>query len=370
MPDTKSTELTNEQIDKELAEIDKELEKYGKLPDKNNFRTAGLNGEQYNAELENINNILIESSKKKVVTIPKSTLEPEPMNKPFTVVDQTPETEEPFSARKIAICGFAQTSYMLAPWGNSEWEIWGLNALHKQIKWTNNITRWFQIHPKESVFGEGKGGGKDHVEFLKQLKIPVYMTQHYDEIPMSVAYPLKEICEWFSIGREKERQPYLSNTISEILALLIYEIVLQGREVDEVGVWGVDMAHATEYSYQRSSCEFYLGIIEGLRQVKEIFKRCGFVMGIEENGIFKKFQLPYPDKWILPKESTLLQTPYIYGYEELEESADYNRMVARKNQLIQSRNLNLQKEQEAHDAQMQFLGAIQENENEIKNRGY
>lgn len=316
-----STQLTNEQIDKELAEIDK------KLP---------------------------------------------PERKPFTVVDQTPQPapEKPFSARKIAIVGFAQTSYMLAPWGNPEWEIWGLNSLHKQIKWTNNITRWFQIHPKESVFGEGKGGGADHVAFLKALKIPVYMTQHYDEIPMSVAYPLKEICEWFSIGREKERHPYLSNSISEMMALLLYEIVVGGREVDEVGVWGVDMAHATEYGYQKSSCEFYLGIFEGLRQVKEIFKRCGFVTGIQENGIFKKFHLPFPDKWILPKESTLLQNQFIYGYEEQEESADYVRMMARKNQLIQQRNSNLQKESEAHDAQMQFLGAIQENENEIKNRGY
>jgi len=336
MPDTKSTEntitiegpakvsiekVTNEQIDKELAEIDSKL----------------------------------------------STIEA-----PFTVVDQTPQPapEKPFSARKIALVGFAQTSYMLAPWGNPEWEIWSLNGLHKQIKWTNNITRWFQIHPKESVFGEGKGGGADHVAFLKSLKIPVYMTQHYDEIPTSVAYPLKEICEWFSIGREKERHPYLSNSISEMLALLLYEIIVGGREVDEIGVWGVDMAHATEWGYQRSSCEFYLGIFEGLRQVKELYKRCGLVTGIHENGIFKKLHLPFPGKWVLPKESTLLQNQYIYGFEELEESADYNRMVARKRQLEQMKNANIQQEQMSHDASQQYLGALQENEFEMKNRGY
>ena len=276
----------------------------------------------------------------------------------------------PFSARKVAIIGFAETSWRLAPWDDPTWEIWGLNGLHKIIKWTDHITRWFQIHPKESVFGEGKGGGADHVKFLQGLKIPIYMTQHYDEIPMSIAYPLKEICEWFSIGREKEKHPNLSNTISEMLALLAYEIVVCGREVDEMGVWGVDMSHSSEYSYQKSSCEFYLGIFEGYRQIMEIFKRCGFVTGLMKDGQFSPVKLPFPTKWHLPKESLLLQNQFVYGYEELEESADYIRMVARKNTLMQQRNANLGKEQEAHDAQMQFLGAMQENENEIKNRGY
>ncbi|MFA5305898.1 MAG: hypothetical protein WC365_00465 [Candidatus Babeliales bacterium] len=276
----------------------------------------------------------------------------------------------PFSARKVAIVGFAESSLRLAPWDDPTWEIWGLNGLHKIIKWTDHITRWFQIHPKESVFGEGKGGGADHVKFLQGLKIPVYMTQHYDEIPTSVAYPLKEICEWFSIGREKEKHPNLSNSISEMLALLAYEIVVCGREVDEIGVWGVDMAHSSEYSYQKSSAEFYLGIFEGYRQVMEIFKRCGFVAGLMKDGLFSPVKLPFPTKWTLPKESLLLQNQFIYGFEEQEENADYLRMQARKNHLAQQRNTNLIKEQEHHDAQMQFLGAMQENESEIKNRGY
>jgi hypothetical protein len=196
------------------------------------------------------------------------------------------------------------------------------------------------------------------------------MTQHYDEIPASVAYPLKEICEWFSIGREKERHPYLSNTISEMLALLAYEIVIGGKEVDEIGVWGVDMSHSTEYGFQRPSCEFYLGIFEGYRQIMEIFKRSGIVAGIFNEGVFHELKLPYPTKWHLPKESTLLQWKHIYGYEEVEDDAEYKRLQARRQILINNRNAHLMKEQESHDAQMQFLGAMQEMDNEIKNRGY
>jgi hypothetical protein len=311
-------------------------------------------------ELENINNE-IEQIDKQLAAMEPTTAE---------IVEAMKPKTEPFKARKIAIVGFAETSYKLAPWGKPDWEIWGLNGLHKIITWTNNITRWFQIHPKESIFGEGLGGGVDHVKFLQSLKIPVFMTQHYDEIPMSVAYPLKEICEWFSIGREKERHPYLSNTISEMLALLAYEIVIGGREVDEIGVWGVDMAHATEWAYQKNSCEFYLGIFEGYRQIMEVFKRSNIVAGVVEQGVFKELKLPFPRKWHLPKESLLLYGKYVYGYEEVEDEAEYKRLMARRQILINNRNNHLVKEQENHDAQMQFLGAMQEMDNEIKNRGY
>jgi hypothetical protein len=315
-------------------------------------------------ELESINNEIEQIDKQlEVIGQPQEQTTEE-------IVESMKPKDKPFTARKIAICGFAETSYKLAPWDNKEWEIWGLNGLHKVIKWTDNITRWFQIHPKESVFGEGLGGGADHVKFLQSLKIPVYMTQHYNEIPMSVPYPLKEICEWFWIGKEKERHPYLSNTISEMLALLAYEIVVGGREVDEIGVWGVDMAHSTEYQYQKNSCEFYLGIFEGYRQIMEIFKRSNIVAGIMEGNVFKEIKLPYPTKWTLPKESLLLYGKYIYGFEEAEDESECKRLQARRQILINNRNSYLAKEQEAHDAQMQFLGAMQEMDNEIKNRGY
>jgi hypothetical protein len=597
-----------ESINNEIEQIDKQLEVIGNNSDTVQF-VEGSGAE-----------------------VPQGKIEPTTAE----IVEAMKPKNEPFHARKIAICGFAETSYKLAPWGNPDWEIWGLNGLHKIITWANNITRWFQIHPKESIFGEGLGGGADHVKFLQSLKIPVYMTQHYDEIPMSVAYPLKEICEWFSIGRERERHPYLSNTISEMLALLAYEIVIGGREVDEVGVWGVDMAHSTEYcvdpetkvltsdlrwicakdieegrhligfdektngpggkgqnrrwkesivegiskiirpcykltmedgselicsaehqwlcqsvnenhwmtteqlipkgmykdgrcshickplemweednsyeagylaaafdgeghisqtpnnyngsrinlgfsqrengmsdavekilkvknfifnkqegkehesifggntfkyyisggkcevlrflgqmrpkrlldkfnsdaigamrttnrvgvlkkeflgerevigwktstktfiaegfashnSYQKPSCEFYLGIFEGYRQIMEVFKRSNIVSGIFNNGVFQELKLPFPSKWHLPKESLLLQWKHIYGYEEKEDDGECKRLQARRQILINNRNSYLGKEQEAHDAQMQFLGAMQEMDNEIKNRGY
>jgi len=347
----KSTKL--QEIDKEIAEIDKQL-----------GTTGYVNNTNEPAE------IVTHNPDRKYVEESKAPETPTPEK---TTAEIVAEMQAPKQAtyRKVAIVGFAETSYKLAPWDKPDWEIWGLNGLHKIIKWTDNITRWFQIHPKESIFGEGLGGGADHVKFLQSLKIPVYMTQHYDEIPTSVEYPLKEICEWFSIGREKERHPNLSNTISEMLALLAYEIVMGIRgPVDEIGVWGVDMAHSTEYSYQKSSCEFYLGIFEGYRQIMEIFKRTGIVSGIMQDGQFKQITLPFPTKWWLPKESLLLYNRYVYGYEESEDDAEYKRLQARRQILINNRNAHLIKEQESHDAQMQFLGAMQEMDNEIKNRGY
>jgi hypothetical protein len=155
-----------------------------------------------------------------------------------------------------------------------------------------------------------------------------------------------------------------------MIALLQYEIIMGQREVDEVGIWGVDMAHASEYEYQKGSAEFYLGIFEGWRQMTTMLEKCGMYVCIDENGTHKKVRLPFPKKWWLPKESLLLYNKYIYGYEELEDESEYRRLTARKQILANNRNSYLSKEQEAHDAQMQFLGAMQEIENEYKNRGY
>lgn len=545
----KSSEL--DEIDKELEQINKKLAEMNSSGNAyiidSTLDTTIMSKEQpvkvINADYVGTAGVLQQNNIPPVI---QAVAQSEPTT--AEIVESMKPKNEPFKARKIAIIGFAETSYKLAPaWTDPTWEIWGLNGLHKVIQWNDRITRWFQIHPKESVFGEGLGGGADHVKFLKSLKIPVYMTQHYDEIPSSIAYPLKEICEWVSIGREKERHPYFSNTISEIIALLQYEIIMGAREVDEVGVWGVDMAHSclipetkvltadlrwiradeakvgqkligfdedakykisknqlyrkwtiteieeitrlkrpcyrltftdgtqiissaehkwlcnfivnywqttekiipiegcinqdisinipkeefilynmatavckpykynvktsgiirdynpvkvakkefigeqevigwktstntfiaegfashnSEYSYQKSSCEFYLGIFEGWRQLTAIFDKLNMFACIDDNGAYRKVTLPFPKKWWLPKESTLLQGKYIYGYEEAEDEAEYKRLQARRQILINNRNNYLVKEQENHDAQMQFLGAMQELDNEIKNRGY
>ncbi len=261
--------------------------------------------------------------------------------------------------KKVAILGFAGTSRNLAPFNNPEWEVWGLNALFKEIPWATNFTRWFEFHPYKDILSIEAGGGPEYQKFLQQLKIPLYTEIQYDEFPTSVRYPLEKICDTFHIGTQELRRivknehveymnirnAYLTNSISQMIALAIYEMLYENSGIEEIGIWGVDMAHSTEYSAQRPSCEFYLGICEGLRLAGKL------------------------KTWTLPKESSLLKHKYIYGYESEAENAFKAALKARKQQLINTRNQYLQQVQTAHDAEQQFLGAMQENEHMSMNWG-
>lgn len=184
------------------------------------------------------------------------------------------------SKKKVAIVGFAGTRDM-APFDDPECEIWSVNNLYKFIPRTDRI---FQLHNPRLLTDEHHGvGGQEHLDDLKAATVPIYMQQHFDEIPYSVAYPLEEMTQEFGVPRPDGSgvDAYWTNSISFMIALAIHE----GFEV--IYIYGVDMAVGTEYVSQRPSCEYYIGIAKG--------------RGIEV---------------VIPVESDLLKTRFIYGYEE------------------------------------------------------
>ncbi|MCP3680259.1 MAG: hypothetical protein GY782_08440 [Gammaproteobacteria bacterium] len=189
---------------------------------------------------------------------------------------------------KVAIVGCSATKDQ-APFNDPEFEIWGVNNLFltmppDKYRWT----RWFEIHPINFNVEQGIWyrrwdqafrGQKvnDYICYLMNLPIPVYMINQWTEIPNSYAYPIEEICKMFP-------RKYFTNTISYELALAIYE------GFEEIHVYGVDMSVAGEYSYQRASCEYLLGHIEGMGR-----------------------------KLYIPPQNDLLKTRFLYGWEEREE---------------------------------------------------
>ena len=190
--------------------------------------------------------------------------------------------------KKVAILGFAP-HYDKAPFNDESFEIWGLNDLYQFIpRWT----RWFDIHDREihkiDETYVTRADGSSHIDGLKGLNCPVYMVKHYDDIPNSVAFPIEAACEYFNTR-------YFTNTISMMIALAVME------GFTEIHIYGVDMSVGVEYQEQRSSCEYFIGYARG--------------MGI---------------KVYLPPESDLLQTAFLYGFEEQEKNA----YVAKLDELI------------------------------------
>ena len=89
--------------------------------------------------------------------------------------------------KKFAICGFAASSRMLAPFADPDTECWLLNQLYRHCP---RATRQFDIHAN---FREDNVDGTDHPGWLAQCGIPVYMTKVEPSGPTSVTATIERV---------------------------------------------------------------------------------------------------------------------------------------------------------------------------------
>ena len=160
--------------------------------------------------------------------------------------------------KKVAICGTAPSSRMMANDQDEDVDIWALNDCYSFIDQVHlNGSRWFEIHT-EDVW---RGDGEAHVAFLASHPY-VYMLQHHPAIPGSAPYPFERIRDAFFpnvdlTDASSLQEMMLGSTIDYMLALAIVE------GYKEINVLGINMATDTEYRHQLPSCNFWLGMIQG-----------------------------------------------------------------------------------------------------------
>lgn len=152
--------------------------------------------------------------------------------------------------RKVAIVAKAGTS-ALAPWHDSDWEIWGLPWIRYP-----RVDRYFEMHELAAI-------GDDETCFFKDKKwlehyrdrtpcTPIYCpAERLADLPNSVEYPLEEILKALPI-------PFLENSIAYQIALAIHE------GVEEIGLWGVHMTASKEYLIERPSVVYLIGLAQGM----------------------------------------------------------------------------------------------------------
>jgi hypothetical protein len=174
--------------------------------------------------------------------------------------------------KRLALVGSAQTLAM-APYDDPNFEIW-VHSTTLPSEGCKRADRVFEFHPFRYY------GQPNVIERLTGFEGPVYMQKHVDIIPNSVEYPLKEIEQEFKLPCMGD-ELYVTNSITFMILLAIYE------GYTDLNLFGVHMAHDTEYSYQLPSCSWALGLAQG--------RGCSL--------------------W-LPKESSLLKARYLYGYHE------------------------------------------------------
>jgi hypothetical protein len=214
----------------------------------------------------------------------------------------------------VAICGFAPTSKDLAPFADKGVEVWGCNELYEHIPRVDVI---FELHDRSEF--ESTFRNQRHIDWLRKSPIPVYMVKHYDDIPNSIPYPLQHLTARFGT--------YFNNTISYMIVLAIL------MEYKWVGIYGVDMAHSTEYGGQRPSCEYFIGWMRGRAEV-----------------------LGYPVVHI-PEESELLKASFLYGYVNGEKE---DKIISQKiAHFTRQHQTYMNSELMQRDAKNQYLGAVQ-----------
>lgn len=183
--------------------------------------------------------------------------------------------------KKIAIVGFT-TSRNQTPWDDPTVEKWICNNLWKFVpdKWD----RLYDLHRHDDIIKDA-----EHAGYLARCTKPVYVFEPRPEWPTSVAFPRAEVTD--VLGN------YFTNSISWMVAHALME------GVTELAIYGVDMAQGTEYSAQRPSVEYHLGIAGG--------------MGVKVH---------------IPPESDLLHAGTLYGVED--DSWLHTRLRTREAELV------------------------------------
>lgn len=163
--------------------------------------------------------------------------------------------------KKLAIVGKAPASIPCCPFDDKDVEIWSLSDAYRQIpRWD----RWFELHDPEWH----RRSHPEHWDFLtKDHGKPLYLLYPHKDIPHATLFPREAIMQRFPAPEFHNH--YFTNSISWFLAMA----ALEGYEW--IGLYGVDMAQTShnessgviwedEYAYQRPSCEYWIGVLNGL----------------------------------------------------------------------------------------------------------
>lgn len=180
---------------------------------------------------------------------------------------------------KICILGTAPTSKDLAPFDNKDIEFWVLSQDNPK-----RADVVFEIHEKSMLTHEMYKPENILRKYPNQKFITV---ETIEGLTNQDKYPLDEIKSFLCEHGANEN--YLMSSISYMLAYAIYQ------NVDEIYLYGVDMIASDEYAYQRSNCEWLIGIAQG-------------------KGI----------KVIIPEQSKLLKSRFRYGTKESIEEINEN----------------------------------------------
>jgi hypothetical protein len=147
----------------------------------------------------------------------------------------------------LAIIGTADPTRQAAPYEDKNFEVWGV-AVASTYPDVKRLDVQFEMHTD--------GYWKKDPNVTKRLAettVPIYMHDHYEEIPNSIKYPVDIVTKY---------RRYFTNSIAYMQALAFHSFIMTGKP-KHVAMFGVHMESSEEYTEQRPCCEYWLGRMEG-----------------------------------------------------------------------------------------------------------
>lgn len=163
---------------------------------------------------------------------------------------------------KIAILGSAPSSLGLVPYGDPAFRIWGCSpGVYYQVA---RCDAWFELHRWEPpVIGKAhlqkQWFSPEYVAWMGMRipdQCPVWMYEPVPEIPASRALPVDDLTSKYGTF-------FFTSSVAWMISCAIEDILEErtkrtGDQIDEIALYGVDMAANEEYGYQRAGCQHFL----------------------------------------------------------------------------------------------------------------
>lgn len=172
--------------------------------------------------------------------------------------------------RKIAIVGTGMGGDK-APYGNPDYEIWGITGLWNSGK---KFDRIYEVHSAKALTEEG----------AYTTVMAKWMSENITHIhpTLQASFPNAKVIDFE--GHLRKFGKYFTSSFSWMLADAIEE------KVDVIETYGFTLSSNSEYAHQKPGASYLIGWARA-------------------SGIEVK----------ISKESELLSTPFIYGYEDMPD---------------------------------------------------
>ena len=183
---------------------------------------------------------------------------------------------------KIAILGKTATRRE-APFDNPAWTIWGVGTANLSgviplagggAMEIGRWDAWFECHgTRDYNDAQPRRDWREHWLWLKAQTKTIHTL---GTLPVRAAHPLPREALLARFGAY-----FMQNTVAWAMAYALH------IGADEIGLWGIDQAHSSEYERERHGVQHFIHLARAL----------GVPVFLPERCLLREEPLPYPDQF-------------------------------------------------------------------------